>query len=155
VSSFYVLLVPFLLTCLYTLLVDTSLELHVYSPAFDKECVTHSRCQSSDTSDTDNYSGPDGSLWDASSSDTTSSPYDISIIEAYLYYFGLQGLNRRGPKLIFRTSKDIFKWPSGPSQYVRPMQLLPVYKAHHNILGKNDLWDIILSKVCHDFPETH
>lgn len=131
---------------------DTSLELHVYSPAFDEECAVHARSQSSDTSDIDDHGGPDGSLYDVKS-DTPASPYDVSIIEAYLYYFGLRGLKQRGPKLIFRTSKDIFKGPLGPAQDVRPMQLLPVYEEHHNILGKNDLWDIILSKVCCDRPK--
>jgi len=89
----------FILTCSYTLLVDTSLEFHVYSTAFDEECAAYSRSQSSDTSDTDNSDGL-GSLWDANS-DTSSfssveaSPYDVSIIEADLYYFGLRGLKRR------------------------------------------------------------
>ena len=156
VSPFMLYWSCFILTCSYTRLVDNSLELHVYSTAFDRECAAYSRSKSSDTSDTDDSYGL-GSLWDANSDTSTveASPYDVSIIEAYLYYFGLRGIKRRGPKLIFRTSKDIFKEPSGPGQDVRRMQLLPVYEEHHDKLGKNDLWDIIRSKVRRDLLEAH
>ncbi|KAK0190382.1 hypothetical protein F5146DRAFT_1137223 [Armillaria mellea] len=92
----------------------------------------------SDDSDSD-YSSDRSSLW------TSSSPYDVSKLEARLYYFGIRGPSRRGPKLIFRTSKDVFTAPSGPEQYSRLMQLRPVYEHHK--LGEDDLWATIRSKV--------
>ena len=84
-----------------------------------------------------------------------SSDHGVPKLEAYLYYFGLRGLKRQGPKLIFRTSKDIFKEPSGPGQDVRRMKLLPVYEEHHDKLGKNGIWAIIRSNVRHDLSEVH
>jgi hypothetical protein len=36
----------------------------------------------------------------------------------HLYYFGIRGPRRRGPKLIFRTSKDVFTAPSGPENAI-------------------------------------
>ncbi|KAI6007528.1 hypothetical protein F5J12DRAFT_828698 [Pisolithus orientalis] len=74
-----------------------------------------------------------------------SSPHEVPELEAYLYYFGLRGPRHRGPKLIFRTSKDVFPAPSGPEQHPRHMKLRPVYD--HHILGKGDLWPTIRSEV--------
>ncbi|KAK1224294.1 hypothetical protein PQX77_012802 [Marasmius sp. AFHP31] len=59
-------------------------------------------------------------------------------LEADLYYHGLRGNRKRGPKLIYRTSKDIFSSPSGPSQDLRTMQLLTVHE--HAKLGQDNLW---------------
>lgn len=125
---------------------DTPLD---FSTGSDEECA-YSRSQSSDTSDPDDANF--GSLWDDTSG---TSPYDVSNMEAYLYYFGLRGLKRRGPKLIFRTSKDIFKMPSGPEQDVRTMQLLPVYERHHEKICKEHIWNAIRSKVCCDPFKVH
>jgi hypothetical protein len=36
------------------------------------------------------------------------SPYEVPKLEKYLYYFGLCGNRHLGPKLIFRTSTDVF-----------------------------------------------
>ncbi|KAI0279335.1 hypothetical protein BGY98DRAFT_1089205 [Russula aff. rugulosa BPL654] len=59
----------------------------------------------------------------------------------YLYYHGLRGNTKPGPKLIYRTSTDIFSPPSGPSQDLRRMQLLTVHE--HAKLGQNNLWATI------------
>ena len=90
------------------------------------------------------------SPWEKDSSSSSvsseSSPYDVSKLEADLYYFGIRGLRCRGPKLIFRTSKDIYKGPLGPMQDHRLMHLQPVYEHHR--LGKDDLWATIRSRAC-------
>lgn len=75
----------------------------------------------------------------------SSSPYDVSNVEAYLYYFGIRGPRRWGPKLIYRTSKDVFPIPSGPAQDRRAMRLVPVYE--HKELGTGNVWDTIRSEV--------
>ena len=82
--------------------------LRYLTPAFDKEraVAAHSkgigRGPSSNDSDSD-Y--PDHSnLWEEEDlyvSSVESARYDVSKLEAHLYYFGI-----RGPKLIFRTSKS-------------------------------------------------
>ena len=101
-----------------------------------------------DDSDSD-YSSDHSSLWEKNSSSSVSSVesslYYISKLEAHLYYFGIRGPRRRGPKLIFRTSEDVFTAPSGPEQDPRLMRLRPVYEHHK--LGKDDLWATIRSKV--------
>jgi hypothetical protein len=125
-------------------------EHHVHSQAFDKECAVYSkgigRGPPSDDRDSD-YSSDHSSLWekDPSICSVESSRYDVSKLEAHLYYFGIRGASRRGPKLIFRTSKDVFTAPSGPEQDLRLMRLLPVYEHHK--LGKDDLWATIRTKV--------
>ncbi|KAH9954245.1 hypothetical protein BGW80DRAFT_1566799 [Lactifluus volemus] len=81
----------------------------------------------------------------SSASPVESSRYDVSNLETYMYYFGIRGPSHCGPKLIFRTSKDVFTPPSGPDQYPRLMCLRPVYE--HHILGKDNGWEKIRSKV--------
>ena len=103
----------------------------------------------SDDSNSD-YSSDYSSLWEkdtfsSSVSYIESSRYDVSKLEAHLYYFGIRGPRRLGPKLIFRTSKDVFTAPSGPEQDPRLMRLRPVYEHHK--LGEDDLWATIRSKV--------
>ncbi len=91
-------------------------------------------------------------LWendDASSTTSVdSSDHGVPKLEAYLYFHGLRGSRMLGPKLIWRSSTDVFLPPSGPSQDVRTMQLLTVHE--HDKLGK--LWPQIRKEVC-DFPE--
>ncbi|KAH9004279.1 hypothetical protein EDB86DRAFT_2887796 [Lactarius hatsudake] len=114
--------------------------MYVYSPAFDKECAMYffkgiDKGPPSDDSNLD-YS---------SFSSIKPSPYDVSELEAHLYYFGIRGPRHQGPKLIFRTSKDIFTAPSGPERDPRLMHLRPVYG--HDKLGKDDLWTTIRTEV--------
>jgi len=125
-----------------------TLELYVHSPAFDKECAVYSKGIGQD-SPADSTSSYSSDLWekdDSSVPSVESSPYVVSKIEAHLYYFGIRGPRCWGPKLIFRTSKDVFTVPSGPEQDPRCMQLRPVYEHHK--LSKDDLWATIRSKVC-------
>jgi hypothetical protein len=70
--------------------VDDTLELHVHSPAFDKECAVYSKWigkgPPSDDSDFD-YSSDHSSLWEKDSSSSSvssveSSRYDVSKLEA-------------------------------------------------------------------------
>jgi hypothetical protein len=142
-----------ILTHLYTFLGNDTLELYVHSAAFDKECATYAKeidkgCPSNDRDGT--YSNH-SNLWEMDSSSSVSSvkssPYDVSKFEAHLYYFGIRGPRCWGPKLIFRTSKDVFTAPLWPEQDVHLMRLLPVYEHHK--LGKDNLWATIHCKV-HD-----
>ena len=135
------------------------MELCVQSPAFDKQCALHSREIAkglpSDNSDS-GYSSDHSNLWENDSPSSSvpfveSSRYNVSELEAHLYYFGIRGPRRRGPKLIFWTSKDIFTAPSGPEQDLRLMRLRPVYE--HQKIGKDNVWATIRSKV-RDFLET-
>ena len=73
------------------------------------------------------------------------SSHAVSKLEADLYYRGIRGQNRLGPKLIYRSSKDVFTPPSEPERYFRTMELLPA--THHDKLGQNNLWETIRSKV--------
>jgi hypothetical protein len=136
--------------------VDTldGLEHFVQSSAFDHQCnvyahdLVYSKGLSSNDNESDYYSSDHSNLCEddpSSVSSIESSCYEVSKFEAYLYYFGIRGNRRRGPKLIFRTSKDVFT-PSLAGQDACIMQLLPVYK--HDELGKDDLWATIRSKVC-------
>ncbi|KAG8214951.1 hypothetical protein J3R82DRAFT_8341 [Butyriboletus roseoflavus] len=129
---------------------DDTLERRVHSAVFD-ECaaaVAYSKeigkgpHPTIATKTTPPESSDHSSLWetDSSVSSVESSPYDVSKLEAHLYYFGI-----RGPRLIFRTSKDVFTVPSGPEQDPRLMRLLPVYEHHK--LGKDNVWATIRSKV--------
>jgi hypothetical protein len=103
----------------------------VQTRAFDEECVALSKeinkCSLADGhgSDSDRVSLRENNN-PSSVSSIESSRYEVSKLEAHLYYFGLRGHRRRGPKLIFRTSKDVFKAPTGPEQDPRLMRLLPV-----------------------------
>ncbi|KAG8816370.1 hypothetical protein FRC19_000408 [Serendipita sp. 401] len=69
-----------------------------------------------------------------------SSDHGVSKLEAYLYYHGLRGNRKLGPKLIYRTSTDIFSPPSGPSQDLRVMQLLTVHEHEHAKIAQHNLW---------------
>ncbi|CAE6480993.1 unnamed protein product [Rhizoctonia solani] len=73
----------------------------------------------------------------------TSTSHTVSKPEASHYYFGIRGLGHLGPKLIYRTSKDVFTPPSW--EFSRVMQLLPVY--HHDKLGQDNLWATIRDEV--------
>ncbi|KAI0049139.1 hypothetical protein FA95DRAFT_1538795 [Auriscalpium vulgare] len=85
----------------------------------------------SESSDDDSYS--------VTSADSSS--HEVPKLEKQLYYFGLRGNRRLGPKLVFRTSTDVFTPPTGPENDARVMQLLGVYD--HNKLGQDNLWATI------------
>jgi len=90
VSSFTFYLPSSILTYSYTFLVDDTLEFHVHSPAFDKECAMYSRgIGKAPLSDTDYYSSDHSDLWEKDSSSFSSiesSRYDVPKLEAHLYY---------------------------------------------------------------------
>ena len=79
------------------------------------------------------------------------SPHDVPPLEANFYYASLspshdgRGLNNRGPRLIYRTSKDKFVPPTGPEAYRGLMKLCPVPEVHQ--LGNDCLWGRILNEV--------
>jgi hypothetical protein len=124
------------------------LQRYVQSEEFDRECAAQSwkafkRASVSDDGDSD-YSQE--SFW-SSSDDTFSDissgelfPYEVSRLEAYVYYAGLSP-DGRGPKLVYRTSTDEFVPPNGPEAYKRLMKLSPVPEDHK--LGQDGLWDSI------------
>ncbi|KAG8926643.1 hypothetical protein FRC02_008766 [Tulasnella sp. 418] len=131
--------------------VKDNLEAHVLSKAFDEECAAFAkrRYSSSDDSDTDSDVN---SLWsnNSTSSSVSSvepSPYDVPKLEAYLYYAGLSGPNGRGPKLVYRMTREKEKFvpPTGPEAYRRLMKLRTVPENHK--LGKDNLWDYIRAEV--------
>lgn len=140
----------------YSREIPSLIQSYVYTPAFDKECAIYSKHMVASVPLPDDLDIPylpyRCSLWEndsdsesSSISSIESSPHEVPKFEAYLYYTGLRGSRDRGPKLIFRTSKDVFKGPLGPENYVRHMQLQPVYE--HHILSKDNMWPIIRSQV--------
>ncbi|KAI9443580.1 hypothetical protein H4582DRAFT_1925837 [Lactarius indigo] len=126
---------------------------HVQSDAFDRDCDIQSKRLSSGSSGSESYEN--FKLWD--SDDATSltwvdsSDHGVPKLEAYLYYHGIRGNRKQAPKLIYRTSTDVFLPPSGPSQDVRKMQLLTVHD--HAKLGKDKLWATILDKMVELFDD--
>ncbi|CAE6430643.1 unnamed protein product [Rhizoctonia solani] len=122
---------------------------YVHSKDFDRACEIQSQglssgfssstlssfgTSSSNSSISNSYG--DLKLWD----DLTwvdSSNHGVGKLEAYLYYYGLRGNRHPGPKLVYRTSTDIFSPPSGPSQDLRMMQMLTV---HDHAQLSQDLW---------------
>ncbi|KAG8894498.1 hypothetical protein FRB99_001223 [Tulasnella sp. 403] len=130
----------------YAFLVD----LYVDTQEFDNECNALSRESSKGSSlfpDLPDSDLSDLSLWsqdNSSSIGSVSPPYAVSKLEAALYYSGVSGHNRVPPKLIYRTSKDVFVPPTGPEAYRRFMTLEPVFK--HDQLGQNNLWATVRSK---------
>ena len=133
------------------------LELFVQSSAFDHQCnmysqdLMYSKGLSSNGSESDYYSFDHSNFHEDGTSSVASiesSHYEVSKLEAYLYYFDIwaeSGDRLWGPKLIFPTSKDVFTPPSA-GQDIHLMQLLPVYE--HDELGKDGLRATIQSKVC-------
>jgi len=132
-------------------LANDPIELDVNSPEFDLECIKMIEMNRSGSDSSNSESSEYSGFWDtddaSSISSAESSSWEITKIEAGLYYFGIRGLKHLGPKLIFQTSKDIFKAPSGPDQDARVMQLLPVYEHHHPMLGEKETWLMICPQV--------
>ena len=136
-----------ILTRSYTLLVDYWDE-HVHSPAFDEECNAQSKRLSYSSRSSD--ASERITLWqddDSSSMTFVESSHEVPKLEKHLYYFGLRGNRHLGPKLVFRTSTDVFTPPTGPEHDPRVMQLLGVYD--HNKLGQDNLWATIREEVRH------
>jgi hypothetical protein len=73
------------------------------------------------------------------------SSHEVPKLEKHLYYFGLRGNRHLGPKLVLRTSTDVFMPPTGPEHDPRVMQLLGVYD--HNKLGQDNRWATIRKEV--------
>lgn len=126
-------------------ILDDPLEVYVASAAFDEQCFAAARSELTD--DESEYMSDRSRLWETDPSESSSSPYDVPNIEAHLYYYGIRGERRWPPKLVFRTSKDVFpgisklKW----GQDFRRMRLLPVYE--HQTLGNDNRWVTIRAKV--------
>jgi hypothetical protein len=94
-------------------------------------------------------SSEDDNLWfsdDSVSSATTAEPsaHEVPKLEANLYYAGV-GPKERGPKLIYRTSEDVFEAPSGPEAYKRVMRIISVPDTHE--FGPKVSWDVIRDQV--------
>ena len=118
----------------------------VYSDSFNRDCDMQSTrlvCGSGRSELYYHYDPRDNTdafTWADSSS------HGISKLESYLYYTGLRGSAKPGPKLIYRTSTDIFLPPSGPFQEVCKRQLLTVHE--HPKLSQDNLWATIRDEVC-------
>ncbi|KAG9103361.1 hypothetical protein FRC06_011308 [Ceratobasidium sp. 370] len=111
--------------------------------AFNRTCNAQSKHLSSSSNSSESYKHL--KLWDGDDASclasADSSGHGVSKPEAYLYYYGLRGNGQPGPKLIYRTSTDIFSPPSGPWQDLRMTQLLTVHE--HAKLSQNNLWATI------------
>lgn len=77
-----------------------------------------------------------------------SSPHELSEYEANFYYAGISP-GGGGPKLVYRTSTDVFQEPEGPKAYKRLMRLCCVDDDH--ALGKDRLWDRVAGQVSNYF----
>ncbi|KAF8884562.1 hypothetical protein CPB84DRAFT_1816945 [Gymnopilus junonius] len=123
----------------WTMLMFPGLEDYVKTAEFDHQCSARARSLAAPSPD-ESGDSDDDSLWssdDSASSPTAveSTPYEVPKIEANFYYAGV-GPNGRGPKLIYRTSDDIFEEPSGPEAYRRLMRLF----------GQDGMWDRVRDK---------
>ncbi|KAG2003752.1 hypothetical protein CC2G_004334 [Coprinopsis cinerea AmutBmut pab1-1] len=128
--------------------VEPNLDEYVRTADFDKECREKALIFANSSSDQggspeDDLCASDDSV---SSATTTAapSPYDVSKLEAHLYYAGL-GPKGRGPKLIYRTSDDVFEAPSGPEAYKRLMRIVAVPDTFE--FGTDVTWDGVRDQV--------
>ncbi|KAG8985958.1 hypothetical protein FRB94_003252 [Tulasnella sp. JGI-2019a] len=129
--------------------VELNLDDYVWTADFDHECHEKALTFAANSSSEDASSSEDKNLWssdDSVSSATTAEPslYEVPKLEANLYYAGV-GPKGRGPKLIYRTSDDIFKPPSGPEAYKRLMRVITVPDAYKFTSGV--MWDQIRDQV--------
>ncbi|KAG8866413.1 hypothetical protein FRB97_003985, partial [Tulasnella sp. 331] len=129
--------------------VKLNLDNYVWTADFDHECREKALTFAANSSSKDGSSSEDENLWssdDSVSSATTAEPslYEVPKLEANLYYAGV-GPKGRGPKLIYRTSDDIFEPPSGPEAYKRLMRVITVPDAYKFTLGVT--WDQIRDQV--------
>lgn len=124
---------------------------YVKTKEFDEECKSQNRYSSKRnlyTGESTNFEEQHSAL-----KSTTKKPVNDSNdllpddeIESFGYYGGLGELNRGGPKLIYRTSKDLFREVVGPYSYYRTMKMREVPEDHE--IGKGGLWDRIRDRVC-------
>ncbi|KAI0033139.1 hypothetical protein K488DRAFT_85147 [Vararia minispora EC-137] len=128
---------------------------HVLSDAFNQSCDEQFRRPSFSSSDSGTYE--DLKLWDSDDSSSAtffdSSRHGVPKLEAHLYYHGIRGERKPGPKLIFRSSTNIFTPPTGPSGDLRKIQLLPVYE--HPKFGHNNLWATVRDKTVELLDRKH
>ncbi|KAJ8474297.1 hypothetical protein ONZ45_g15996 [Pleurotus djamor] len=123
------------------------LEDYVWTPEFDLECqkaaVTMTTSSSQDSNESA-WSAGGASLSSATTTAEANSPHDVPEIEAHRYYAGV-GSHGRGPKLIYRSSDDVFREPYGPEAYTRLMRVVPVPDSFD--FGQVTTWDAIRDKV--------
>lgn len=131
---------------------DPTALAYVNSPEFERKCtkIALKRAPSS----SDGSSDKEGDLWSSSDESDSSvtvdvDPHEPSRFEQLLYYAGIRGPKTRGPKLIWRDSKDKFGAPSGPEAYTRNMRLIPVQDGHKfgDKVGEGILWDVVRKHV--------
>ncbi|CAE6389034.1 unnamed protein product [Rhizoctonia solani] len=127
---------------------NVSLDEYVRTADFDNECYEKALKHVNSFSDGGGIV-EDEDLWfsddgDSSAATVELSPYDVPKLEANLYYAGV-GPKGRGPKLIYRTSEDVFEVPSGPEAYKRLMRVIAVPDTHE--FGLNVTWDAIRDQV--------
>ena len=128
--------------------VEHNLDAYVQTAEFDLECRKEG-LKSARSSSNERGSSGDERPWSsdgriASATTVEPRPYDVPKLEANLYYAGV-GPKEKGPKLIYRTSKDVFEEPSGPEAYTRLMRVVAVPDTHD--FGTNVTWDAIRDQV--------
>ena len=129
--------------------VEPNLDEHVRTADFNSECYEKALKRANPSSNEGGSSEDVEDLWFSDDSDSSAtavepSPYNVPKLEANLYYAGV-GPKGRGPKLIYRTSQDVFKEPSGPEAYKRLMRVIAVPDTHE--FGPNITWDAIRDQV--------
>ena len=132
---------------------DPAALAYVNSPEFERKCTEMALKRAASSSD--ESSDKEDGLWSSSDESDTSAttvdvdPYKPSRFEQLLYYAGIRGPKTRGPKLIWRDSKDKFNAPSGPEAYTRLMRLIPVQDDHKfgDKVGEGILWDVVRKHV--------
>ncbi|KAJ3797639.1 hypothetical protein GGU11DRAFT_824353 [Lentinula aff. detonsa] len=122
--------------------VEPNLDEYVRTADFDNQCHEKARMLAFLSSDEGGSSEDDDSV----SSATTAEPsaHEVPKLEANLYYAGV-GPKERGPKLIYRTSEDVFEAPSGPEAYKRVMRIIAVPDTYE--FGSKVSWDAIRDQV--------
>ncbi|TCD60963.1 hypothetical protein EIP91_009244 [Steccherinum ochraceum] len=121
-------------------------EAFVQTPAFEQQCIETANRISPSSSSSSNSA--ERSPWDfdddTSSISSIQSRHEVSNIEKHLYYVGISGSDRLGPKLVFRTSKDVFTPPAGPEHTARNMQILGVH-SHPRL--SQETWAMVLREM--------
>lgn len=127
---------------------------YVKKKEFDEECKQNHRYAPNPNPNPNHYTGESTNFEEQHSAPKKLVNHNASIsnelpddeIESFGYYGGLGERNRGGPKLIYRTSKDLFREVVGPYSYYRTMKMREVPEDHE--IGKGGLWDRIRDRVC-------